>query len=645
MKTFILVLLCLCTTAALGKEAVFANGVLSFDSVQVGADTYEVQLAPVPNVAPMAFTVTQARKVATTTTPAATLIGATLTVPNVLVNGTLRLRATLMLTGQNPYKFQLSSYSTVRGVELNNMGQVLTPGRLFNINYTGGVLDTSKVKLKIGTTLITSNVLNNAISATVPSGFIGNQILTAELDGDSFQLPLAISAGADIANPKLYASGYVNELAADLKSLGLPAALLNTASITTQLASLSDAEAKVVALQIRENLEPLLAQVNELLGSNTALTGTNSMYMQAMTFTSAAECKAWMKRFAVASTIAATGVYVTSAGLAYGITVPGAIITGVGLASIVVASDVALRNMKLILNYCGALNDATFSLFPLLQKDLVLTTPIEVFESRTRTFKLNELFRLDQTIRSSYVSTATSLKSTVAGAISMAGKLGFSAGSSVISSLNTLAASIKTDDTSTVSTDGHKFSIRSISDTSISGSTVDTGTGTLTLLFDKKNEDLAEGKNTSFTIELYNSVDGITITVPVKMNGASLLEDLMLAVLGNWTVQPRGREDIFQLELKAGGTGVYKLPLTADTNGFFYCPNTGPPIKGICEYSISWSISRVGSKYVLIDSGFFHPAYTDTRITDRSGLTLPVTGFTVYDIGNPDSVSIRFIKL
>ncbi|MES2605659.1 MAG: hypothetical protein V4603_12035, partial [Pseudomonadota bacterium] len=378
-KTVVAVLALLFALPIQAKEAIFTNGVLKFDSVLVGADTYSAELTPVPNVTPLTFTVTKAIKVATAASHAAVFSGTSLTIPNVLIGSAMRAKATLILTGQNPYRFQLSTYSVLRTIELNTLGQTLTPGRVFTVNYTGGVLTADKVKLKIGTTQLQTSVLNNAIAATVPVGLGGSQTLTVELDGDSFQWPLTIAAGTEIASPKPYITGYVNEIAADLKSLGMPASLLDTAAVSSRLGTMSEADAKVTALQIRENLEPLLAQVAALQSGNTSLTDSNFM---ALTLTTEADCARWMKGFATASAVTAAGVAVTAAGFGTG---PGGLIIGaVGAASTALAAEVAIRNMKSIVNECGALNDATFTVSPLLQSELVLTKPIEVYESRAR---------------------------------------------------------------------------------------------------------------------------------------------------------------------------------------------------------------------------------------------------------------------
>ncbi|MES2606305.1 MAG: hypothetical protein V4603_15330, partial [Pseudomonadota bacterium] len=242
------------------------------------------------------------------------------------------------------------------------------------------------------------------------------------------------------------------------------------------------------------------------------------------------------------------------------------------------------------------------------------------------------------TIRSSYLSTATVLKSTLTSAIAVVSKLGLGSGNPVVSTLTSLAAAIKTDDTTTVSTDAQKFSIRAISDASITGSNISGSAGKLTLLFDKKNEDLAEGKSVTFTIELYNATDGVSITVPVKLNGASLLEDLKAAVVGDWIVGNMESGTIYDLELKVGGTGVYRIAATSCATGL-------PPVAGKCEYKMTWSIVKNGSEYILYDYGFWHPAYNDPAIVRRGPLTLPVNRYEVFNLANPPVVGVRYTKL
>ncbi|MDO8907798.1 MAG: hypothetical protein Q7W55_04770 [Pseudohongiella sp.] len=640
MRAFLLAaLLTLSFVAApvLAKDAVFLDGVLTLDSVKVGDENFEARLELVPGVSPETFIVVSGVAANPALEHAAVFSGTTLNIPNVLVNGTLRARATFILVGDNPLRFRLNTFSEIRTVALADAAQSVKPGSIVGVNYSGGILDAAKVKLFVGTTPLPASVIQNAIAATVPTGLTGSRTLRIELDGDRFEVPLAIQASVDIANPTGYVQGYVSNLVSEIQSLGLPANLLDVNGINSQLATLTEAEARMVALQIRENLQPLLEQINEFLESSSLPLQTGAgRVANILAYTSQDNCDRWMRNFARASVLTGAGVLAAAAGVPAG--VPGAILTGIGLASTVIVAQAAVTNMKLIVNECGALSDATFTRHPLLKSEIVLTKAIEVYETRTAAFSIDEVLRIDQSIRNDYLSAASRLKSALTTASSIVQKLPFISNSAIASAVSGLAADIKTDDIRTITGEAHKFSIRAISDASVSGSTIATGAGVITLLFDKKNEELAEGKSVQFTIELYNSADGISITVPVILRGASMLEDLKRAALGNWKVTNLESGTTYDLVMLSDGKGYYKVP-----NSGTYCPNNPkPPVAGFCEYSMTWTISKLGDKYVLNDYGFWHPAYNDIAIVNRTALSLPLTGFDIISLsGTP---GVRYVK-
>ncbi len=109
------------------------------------------------------------------------------------------------------------------------------------------------------------------------------------------------------------------------------------------------------------------------------------------------------------------------------------------------------------------------------------------------------------------------------------------------------------------------------------------------------------------------------------------------AVLGVWTVSLLDGTASYQAELLPGGKTVYRVPYS-EAQG--YCPNTGPPVNGNCEYRAKWEIRRY-DRYYLFDGGFWHPAYD---WEDRDPLTMPVGSFTTYSNLRDGAPSRRFTR-
>lgn len=643
MRIVVFVVACLLTLPSLAKEAFYSNGVLKLDAVQVGTDAYVAELVPVPNVTPLSFTLRSATKVAAQTSYAATYAGVTLTVPNVMINGATRASAKLTLTGSNPLRFQLSTYSVLRGVTLANPTDSLKPGKAFSLNYTGGVLDGARVKLTVGGNTVMATVIGNSIAGTVPV-VSGNQTLDVDLDGDKFQLPIVVQASALISNPKPYVTSVVTDLAAELKTFGLPSNLLDQTMINNELAKLSEADAQLVALMVRENIATLLAELDNLTGTGNPLLSGSTLSATSSTV-GLNQCQKllvyYMRAegvFALASGMTAGGIYAAGTGALTGV---GAIVTAVSVSAGIVAAELAAQYQEKLLSYdCRQVRDATIAnAAPLSQ--VYLTTHLEASENRARTIQVTELYQLyDLDVRSDYVSTSTRLKNALQNAVGLLlQKLGFSPTNSAVVALNSLIGRVKTDDTFKRTDMAHKYTIRSITDSRIKASVVSTRPGTVTLLFDKLDEEIPEGRSVSFSIELYNSTDDVSITVPIKLNGASLIDDLKEAALGTWTVIHYTIPGNAKMHLFAGGTGKYVI--MPDDQG--RCVN-GTKVGIECEYKITWTVEKYKDRYVLVDRGFFHPGYEDFAITERSALTLPISGFTAYGVGHPESPVIRYYK-
>lgn len=643
MRIACFVVACLLALPSFAKDAAYSNGVLKLDAVQVGADAYVAELVPVPNVTPLSFTLRSATKVAAQTSYAATYSGVTLTVPNVMINGATRASAKLTLTGSNPLRFQLSTYSVLRGVTLANPDETLKPGKAFYLNYTGGVLDSTRVKLTTGGNAVRATVMGNSIAGTVPI-VTGSQTLEVDLDGDKFQLPITVQPSAMVSNPRPYVTGVVTELAAELKTFGLPSTLLDQTLITTELAKLSESDAQLVALMVRENISTLLAELDNLTGTGNPLLSASALSAASST-AGLDQCQRLLVYYmraegvvALAYGMAAGGAYAAGTGALTGV---GAIVTAISVSAGIVAAELAARYQDQLLSFdCRQVRDATIASASPLHSEVYLTTHIEASENRARTIQVTELYQLyDLEVRNDYISTSTRLRNALQSAVAMLQKIGFSSTNSAIVSLNSLIGRIKTDDTLKRTDQAHKYTIRSITDSRISGSVVSTRPGTVTLLFDKKDEELPEGRSVSFSIELYNSTDDVSIFVPIKLNGVSLIDDLKEAVLGTWTVVRVDTPGNYKMVILAGGTGKYVIPTNAQNE----CPN-GTKVGIDCEYKITWTVEKYKDRYIFVDRGFFHPAYHDPAITERSGLTLPLTGFTLYGTGHPESVGIRFWK-
>lgn len=635
VRTTFLLLLAFTATSSWAKQAQFVDGVLSIDTLNYNNATYQVQLAPVAGSNPVAFTLTAAQAVATSSDPAATLVGTALTIPNVLINGTERLNVRMLLTGLDPVRFQLQSYSTVRSVTLDTGGQTLVPGKAFYVKYTGGVLSASKIRLSIGTLVIAPTVVDNVIAATVPVGVQGSQSLSITLDGDTFSLPLVIASGTPIANPRSFVTSAISEVALELQRLRLPAELLDQTALATQLAALTEAEAQQVALLIRENLSALSGLSNDLNGSALAL----SMFTPTGNLT---ECERLMVNYLRATSVMSlsAGVVVVGgiASTALPLSGPFALAAAVATATAIVSAELAVQyQTRLLTLACLETDSATIGTVQPVRSEVTVTQTLNVFESRAQTLRITELQQLENSeVRSDFLAASATVKASLERLNSLLTSLGFSSSNRLVSSVKNLLGRLKTDDRLQVTDNSHRFTVRRISDSRVSASVLPSATGTLTLLLDRKDTDMPEGQSISFTLELYNSADDVSVSVPVKLNGASLLEDLKLAAAGKWTVTRLDSGVVYDMELRAGGTGVYRLPGPT-------CPN-GTLTSSGCEYRITWSVTKVGCTYVLNDFGFWHPAYNDTAIVGRSGITLPLTGFVIHEIGNVTNATVRYAK-
>lgn len=638
-----LLLLCLTAIPGWAKQAQFADGVLSIDTLNYNNVTYQVQLAPIAGSNPIAFSLRTAQAVASTTDPAATLVGTTLTIPNVLVNGTERLSVKMLLTGMDPVRFQLQSYSTVRSVTLDTADQALTPGKAFYVKYAGSALTASKIKLNIGSLVITPHVMDTVIAATVPIGMQGNQTLSIELDGDAFLLPLNIQPGTPIANPKTYVNNAISEMAVELQRLALPADLLDQKSLSAQLSAMTEAEAQQAALLIRENISALSGLSNELNGRAMAL----SMFTPTGNL---GECERLMVNYLRATSVMSLSMGVVVVGgiasTALPLSGPFALAAAVATASAIVSGELAVQYQDRLLTFsCLQVESATINTVQPVRSNVTVTQTLNVFESRALSIRITELQGLaSQEVHSDFLSASAIVKTSLDRLNGMLASLGFSSSNRLVSSVKNLLAKLKTNDRKQVTDNAHKFVIRAVSDSRVSASLLPSSAGTLTLLLDRKDTDMPEGQSISFTIELYNSADDITIKVPIKLSGASMLEDLKLAVVGEWSVTRYENGTVaavYQLEMRAGGTGVYQVPVPIGRSD---CPNGGVLTAAGCEYKTSWSITKVGSNYLLYDYGFFHPGYNDPALGSRTHITLPLTGFVTHEIGNVANVVLRYVK-
>ncbi|MES3007086.1 MAG: hypothetical protein V4751_04865 [Pseudomonadota bacterium] len=635
IRSSIVLLLCLAAAPGWAKQAQFAEGVLTIDTVNYNNATYQTQLVPVAGSNPIAFILTAAQAVSTTTDPAATVVGTTLTIPNVLVNDTERLSVKMMLVGQNPVRFQVLSYSSLRNVTLDTANQTLTPGKAFYVKYSGGALSASKIKLSMGSSAVATHVVDNVIAVTVPVGMQGNQTLSIELDGDTFRLPLTIEPGVAVVNPKSYVGSFINTLALDLQRLGLPADLLDQNALSAQLASMTESDAQQAALLIRENIAALSALTSQLQGQALAL----SIFTPTANLS---ECERLMVNYLRATSVmsASIGVVVVGgvAATALPLSGPFALAAAVATASAIVSGELAAQYQDRLLSLsCLHVENATIGTVQELRSEVTVAQTLNVYESRAQSIRITELQRLaNQEVRGDFLSASTTVKASLERLKSLLTSLGFSASSRLQVTVKNLMTRLKTDDSQQISTNSHKFSIRAISDSRVSGSVLTSASGALTLLLDRKDTDMPEGQSISFTIELYNSVDDVSIKVPVKLNGASMLEDLKLAVVGRWKVTRTDNGTVYDLELRQGGTGVYLLPGPT-------CPNGVTTPTG-CEYKTTWTITKSGTKYLLFDHGFWHPGYNDPALGDRTSLTLPLTGFVTHEIGNVANVAIRYVK-
>lgn len=89
------------------------------------------------------------------------------------------------------------------------------------------------------------------------------------------------------------------------------------------------------------------------------------------------------------------------------------------------------------------------------------------------------------------------------------------------------------------------------------------------------------------------------------------------AAVGSWTVtgyDPNNPPSTYRFKLFADGTGVYPMDGTGFTR----------------DVKISWTILSTPEGYILKEYGWWHPAYTDDRITKHARLKYPLTGYKVY---------------
>lgn len=124
------------------------------------------------------------------------------------------------------------------------------------------------------------------------------------------------------------------------------------------------------------------------------------------------------------------------------------------------------------------------------------------------------------------------------------------------------------------------------------------------------------GKEESFSFHIKASKEGFVTEKDITAKVIAITDSTSLyknACVGTWTVQgfdPNNPTTTYTLELKADGSGSYRVPNN---------PNT---------YRVSWYISRsANNEYRLYESGFWHPAYDGLS---RTRLTWPVSSFKTF---------------
>ena len=147
-------------------------------------------------------------------------------------------------------------------LSLSEYTQDTSQGKLIVVDYQGPAFDEDDLMVSVGDMPVASVVVNSQIHAILPLAESGQTLLAFDFGGFSSNLLLTIRPAPTIADPSAYVSGVIDDLVLSLKD-SLPEyaydALLEAEQ---ELSNLSEDELSELAIFVKQNIEPVLQQLN-----------------------------------------------------------------------------------------------------------------------------------------------------------------------------------------------------------------------------------------------------------------------------------------------------------------------------------------------------------------------------------------------
>ena len=231
-------------------------------------------------------------------------------------------------------------------LSLSDLTQDTSQGKTIIVDYQGPAFDEDDLTLSVGDTLVQSTFLDGQIYLILPLTQLGETALAFDFGGFSSSLSVDITAAPAIVDPPAYVSGVVEDLAAELDAL--PAGdwqdeIDALYAAQQELSNLSANEIRELAVVLKQNVEPLLRQLNSPVVAQF----------------SAAACEAEMQEFVLAGGLvhALKGAFVVAAGAVVALYAPptflvAATALSVSVAAVVVGAEAILQATEDILDAC-----------------------------------------------------------------------------------------------------------------------------------------------------------------------------------------------------------------------------------------------------------------------------------------------------
>ena len=145
----------------------------------------------------------------------------------------------------------------------------LTPdtsqGKTIIVDYQGPAFDEEDLSVSVGDTFVESVFVNDQIHLILPLTQLGETSLEFNFGGFSSNLSADIAAAPAIADPPAYVSNMVGDLVAELDALSTgdwQNEIDALYAAEQELSNLSEAEIRELAIFLKQNVEPLLLQLN-----------------------------------------------------------------------------------------------------------------------------------------------------------------------------------------------------------------------------------------------------------------------------------------------------------------------------------------------------------------------------------------------